>query len=80
MFENGYISSEHLIQYQAAQLFCKNLYVYVLILLHLICTRWRCGVVVITTAQLHSTKSDLRLCAGSNLARGVSEIRDGEDL
>ena len=25
MFENGYISSEHLIQYQAAELFCKNL-------------------------------------------------------
>ena len=38
------------------------------------------GVVVITTAQLHSTKSELRFCAGSNPARGVSEIRDGEDL
>ena len=37
-------------------------------------------VVVITTAQLHSTKSELRFCAGSNPARGVSEIRDGEDL
>ena len=38
------------------------------------------GVVVITTAQLHSTKPDLRFCAGSNPPRGVSEIRDGEDL
>ena len=37
-------------------------------------------VVVITTAQLHSTKPELRFCAGSNPARGVSEIRDGEDL
>ena len=41
---------------------------------------WRRGVVVITTAQLHSTKPELRLCASSNSARGVSEIRDGEDL
>ena len=39
MFENGYISSEHLIQYQAAEPFCKNLYVCVFILLHLICTQ-----------------------------------------
>ena len=38
------------------------------------------GVVVIITAQLHSTKPELRFCAGSNPARGVSEIRDGEDL
>ena len=36
--------------------------------------------VVIATAQLHSTKLELRFCAGSNPARGVSEIRDGEDL
>ena len=35
---------------------------------------------VITTAQLHSTKPELRFCAGSNPAHGVSEIRDGEDL
>ena len=34
-----------------------------------------------TTAQLHSTKPELRFCAGSNPAHGsVSEIRDGEDL
>ena len=38
------------------------------------------GVVVITAAQLHLTKPELRFCAGSNPARGVSEIRDGEDL
>ena len=37
------------------------------------------GVVVIATAQLHSTKPELRFCAGSNPACDVSEIRDGED-
>ena len=37
------------------------------------------GVVVITTAQLNLTKPELRFCAGSNPARGLSEIRDGED-
>ena len=41
---------------------------------------WHRGVVVITTAQLHSNKPELRFCAGSNPARGVSKIRDGEDL
>ena len=41
---------------------------------------WRRGVVVITTAQLHSAKSELRFYAGSHPARGVSEINDGEDL
>ena len=41
--------------------------------------QWRCGVVVITAAQLHSTKPELRFCTGSNPARGVSEIRNGED-
>ena len=35
---------------------------------------------VITTAQLYSPKPELRFCAGSNPARGVSEVRDGEDL
>ena len=30
-----------------------------------------------TTGQLHSTKSKLRFCTGSNPARGLSEIRDG---
>ena len=38
------------------------------------------GVVVITTTQLHSSNPELRFCAGSNPAHGVSEIRDGEDL
>ena len=38
------------------------------------------NIMVITTTQLHSTKPELRFCAGSNPSRGVSEIRDGEDL
>ena len=41
---------------------------------------WRHVVVVTTTAQLHSTKHELRFSLDSNPARGVSEIRDGEDL
>ena len=41
---------------------------------------WRHGVVAITAAELDSTKPELRFCAGSSPARGVSEIRDGEDL
>ena len=39
-----------------------------------------CGLVVITTAQLHSTKLELRLNASSSHAYGVSGIRNGEDL
>ena len=35
---------------------------------------------IVTTAQLHSTKPELSFCAGSNPARGVSEICDSEDL
>ena len=35
---------------------------------------------VITTVRLHSTKPELRFCAGSKPARGLSEICDGEDL
>ena len=35
---------------------------------------------VITTAQLHSTKPGLSYCAGLNPALAVSEIRNGEDL
>ena len=46
----------------------------------LLTDEWHRGVVVITTAKLHSTKPELRFCAGLNPARGVSEIRDGEDL
>ena len=41
---------------------------------------WRRGAVVIATAQLHSSKPKLRFCAGSNPARGVPGIRNGEDL
>ena len=42
---------------------------------------WRCrGVVVITNAQLHSTKPETRFCAGSNPAHGVSGTLDGEYL
>ena len=37
-------------------------------------------VVVITTAQLHSIKPELRICTGSNPACGVLEIDGGEDL
>ena len=37
-------------------------------------------VVVIITAQLHSTKSEFRFWADSNLAHGMLEIRDGEKL
>ena len=40
----------------------------------------RRGLVVITTAQIHLIKSELRLCTGSSPARGVLEIRDDEDL
>ena len=40
----------------------------------------RRGVVVIITAQFHSTKPELKFCVGSNPVRGVLETRDGEDL
>ena len=48
--------------------------------IYIILIFWHRGVVVITNAQLHSTKPELRFCTGSNPAHGVSEIRDGEDL
>ena len=32
------------------------------------------------TAQPHSTKPELRFCAGSNPAGGMLEIRHGEDF
>ena len=41
---------------------------------------WCRGEVVITIAQLHRTKPVVRFCAGSSPDRGVSEIRNGEDL
>ena len=43
---------------------------------------WCHGIVVITTAQLHSTKAELRFCMGPNPAwrfTMVSEIHNGED-
>ena len=40
----------------------------------------RRGVVVITATQFHSRKPELRFCAGSNPARCVPLIDDGEDL
>ena len=66
------------------------LYIYIYIYLHIydiywyiyiyIYILWHCGVVVIATAQLHSTKPELRFCIGSNPALDVSKIPDGEDL
>ena len=51
------------------------------ILLHgVVVIIWCRGVVVITSAPLHSLKPELRFCAGSNPVRGVSELCDGEDL
>ena len=37
-------------------------------------------VVVITTAQLQSSKTELRFCTGSNSVCDLPEIQDGEDL
>ena len=39
-----------------------------------------CGVVVITTAQLHSIKPEPSFFLGSNTACGVLETRGGENL
>ena len=41
---------------------------------------WRVGVAVLPVAQLHSVKPELKFCVGSDPTRGVSDIRDGEDL
>ena len=42
---------------------------------------WSRGIVVITTAQLHSSKLELRFMSSfSNTTWDVSEIRSGEDL
>ena len=41
---------------------------------------WRCSVMVVATAQLHSTKSEIKFFACSKLVCGVLEICDGEDL
>ena len=42
--------------------------------------QWRRGVLVITIAQIHSTKLQLMFCADSNLLHGVSDIRYREDF
>ena len=42
--------------------------------------QWCGGVVIITTTQLHLSKPVLMFCGGSNPARSMSEIHDGEDL
>ena len=41
---------------------------------------WHCGVVIVTTTQLHSAKSELRFCARSNLDPSMSKIWDGKNL
>ena len=38
------------------------------------------SVVIFNTAQIYSTKSELKFCAGSIPAHGVSKICDGENL
>ena len=66
-----------------ADMVADNRYDYSLMALHLVHDHMRRGgrcAVVITIAQLHLTKPELRFCTGSNPARGVSEIRDGEDF
>ena len=40
----------------------------------------RCGVVVVSTTQLHPTKPELKFCTGLNPTCGVSEICDGDNL
>ena len=42
--------------------------------------QWPRGVVVITTAQLHSTKPALKFCRGSNPACSMLKISDDEEL
>ena len=44
------------------------------------CFLWRRGVVVITTAQLYSTKPDFRFCKVPNPDCSGSEICDGENI
>ena len=47
---------------------------------HHLLIRYNTLAVVITTAQLHSAKPEFRFCADLNLAGGVLEFRNGEDL
>ena len=48
--------------------------------IHISVVLWCYGVLVVTAAQLHLAKPELRFCAVQNPAHGMSEIRDGEDL
>ena len=43
-------------------------------------TSWHCSVVVITSAQLYSPRPKFKFYAVLNPARGVLEIRNGENL
>ena len=54
--------------------------IFIIILFNFSNNLWRHVVVVITTAQLHSIKPELRFCPDSNPSRSVTEIRDGDDL
>ena len=60
------------------QTYCTSKFVYVMVPSFAFVAPWCSG--YSTTAQLHSTKPELRFCAGSNPPRGVSEIHDGDDL
>lgn len=42
--------------------------------------QWCCGLAVITTMQLNSTKTELRFCVASNPTCEVWEVFDGENL
>ena len=54
----------------------KVIVLHLLLVIQISCS----GVVVVTIAQLHSTKPELRFFPGTNPARGVLQIRDSEDL
>ena len=42
--------------------------------------RFILGVMIITIAQLHPAKPELRFCAGLKIVHGVSEVRNGDNL
>ena len=79
---SGKILLENYMTHLLENLFAKNVYNYNCITINITINmrNWRCGVLVITTAQLHLTKPELRFCASSNLVCGMSKIRDDEDL
>ena len=82
-----HLLNRYLLELLPCEVTCQNciLYVYVFGFHIECCLDWDSnpqpsGAVVITAAQLHSTKSELRFCSGSNSASNMLEIRDGEDL